>query len=134
VLQKKLPEEKIWWVHATDPASMCGIPLDAAKGGLPSRRDGTHLVYHGKRLVLVSEGKGRRLTFHCPHDDESLAGYLAPLHHLLTRSFQPLRKIAIESINEEKATKSPYVDALRMAFDLTVDHKQIILYRNKGYA
>ena len=134
VLQIKLPEEKIWWVHATDPASMCGIPLDAAKGGLPSRRDGTHLVYHGKRLVMVSEGKGRRLIFHCTHDDESLAGYLAPLHHLLTRSFQPLRKIAIESINEEKATQSPYVDALRTAFDLTVDHKKIILYRNKGYA
>jgi ATP-dependent Lhr-like helicase len=131
-LQRKLPEEKIWWIHAIDPASMCGIPIDAVKGGLPSRRDGTHLVYHGKRLVMASVGRGRRLTFHCTHDDESLPYYLAPLHHLLTRSFRPLRKIAVESINEEMATKSPYLDALRTAFDLTVDHKKIILYQTKG--
>jgi len=81
---------------------------------------------------MASVGRGRRLTFHCTHDDESLPYYLAPLHHLLTRSFRPLRKIALESINEEKATKSPYLDALRTAFDLTVDHKKLILYQSKG--
>jgi ATP-dependent Lhr-like helicase len=132
MLQKNLPKEKIWWVHATDPASLCGVPVDALKGGLPQRREGTHLVYHGKRLVMVSEGKGRRLNFHCSHENVNLAGYMAPLHHLLNRSFQSLRKITVEIINGEKGPQSPYLDALRTAFDVIVDHKQITLYRNKG--
>jgi ATP-dependent Lhr-like helicase len=32
-LQQKLPEEAIYWINATDPASLCGIQLDSLRGG-----------------------------------------------------------------------------------------------------
>jgi hypothetical protein len=64
-----------------------------------------------------------------PSDDPHIHSYLGPLRHLLTRAFQPLRRIAVETINQEKAPKSPYVDVLRTAFDVSVDYRQVILYR-----
>ena len=50
---------------------------------------------------MVSEAKGKRLTFHCTADDPNLTQTMAPLRHLLNRDFQPLRKITIETINNE---------------------------------
>jgi ATP-dependent Lhr-like helicase len=129
ILQKRLPEEAIWWINATDPASLCGIPVDEFRGTLPKRLEGTHLVYHGKRLVLISNRNGKAMTILVPHDDPNVLRYMEPLHHLLTRSFQPMRRITIETINDEKAIHSPYVDALRTSFELMVDYKNVILYR-----
>ena len=40
-----------------------------------------------------------------------------------------MRKVTIETINDEKATRSPFLDALQTAFDANVDHKGVILYR-----
>ena len=54
---------------------------------------------------------------------------MSPLHHLLTRQFQPVRRITIETINNEEAAHSPYVDVLRTAFDVAIDYKNVILYR-----
>lgn len=131
VLQRKLPEERVWWINATDTVSLCGIPLDFMKGILPRRVPGTHQVYHGKRLVLISNGNGKALTFLVPPDDTHLPEYMGPLRHLLTRQFKPLRRIVIETINDEKAPWSPYVDALRTSFEVMVDYRHVVLYRKQ---
>ncbi|MFH1488247.1 MAG: DEAD/DEAH box helicase [Pseudomonadota bacterium] len=128
-IQRKLPEGAVWWINATDPASLCGLPLQGIRGLLPARLEGTHLVHHGKRLVMISRRKGKNLTFHVPPEDQDIHRYLGPLRHLLTRAFQPLRRIVVETINQEKAPKSPYVDVLRTAFEVSVDYRQVILYR-----
>jgi ATP-dependent Lhr-like helicase len=96
-LQKKFPEEPVYWICATDPASVCGIRLDALKGKLPKRLQGTHLVYHGSRLVMESRRSGKNLIFHVPENSPHLQSYLGVLHHLLTRRFQPMRRIVIET-------------------------------------
>ena len=57
-LNEPLPEESVYWMNAADPASLCGIRLEALKGLLPSRIPSTHLVYRGKRLVLISRRNG----------------------------------------------------------------------------
>jgi ATP-dependent Lhr-like helicase len=128
-LQRKLPEDAVYWINATDPVSLCGIQLEAIKGSLPKRVNGTHLVYHGTRLVAISRRNGRNLTFNVPHDDPHLPEYISPLRHLLTRQFQPVPRISIETINDEEAVHSPYLDVLRTTFDVTIDHKNVILYR-----
>jgi ATP-dependent Lhr-like helicase len=130
LFQRGLPEDSIYWLNAVDPASLCGMPLDAVRGKLPRRLDHTHLVYRGRVLVMTSERHGRTLTFHVPHDDPDLQSYLGPLHHLLTRSFRPLRRITIETINGAAAYRSPYVDALRVSFEVVIDPKQVTLYRH----
>jgi len=128
-LQRKLPEDAVYWVNAADPASLCGIKLDSVRGSLPKRVPGTHLVYRGTRLVAISKRNGRDLTFNVGPDDPYLHEYLGHLRHLLTRQFQPLQGITIDTINDEKATRSPYRDVLRTAFDVQQDYKNVTLYR-----
>jgi ATP-dependent Lhr-like helicase len=130
VLQSRLPE-KVCWLNATDPASLCGVQLDAIKGGLPKRIPSAHLVYHGTRLVAMSQRNGRTLTFNVPPDDAHLPEYLGFLHHLLSRQFQPLHRIIINTINGEEATSSSYVDALRISFSVMIEGKNVILYRSR---
>ena len=128
-LQRKLPEDVIYWINATDPASLCGIQLDSVRGMLPARVATTHLVYRGNRLIVVSKRNGKDLTFNVPPDDPSLPEYMVSLRHLLTRKFQPMKRVSIETINCEKATHSPYIPALRTFSDVAVDYKNITLYR-----
>jgi hypothetical protein len=54
------------------------------------------------------------------------------LRHLLNRQFQPVKRIAIETINAEKAPQSPYVDALPTSFDVLIDYRNVNLYRQMG--
>ena len=128
-LQRKLPEEAIYWINATDPVSLCGVQMDSLRGMLPPRVASTHLVYQGKDLKVISKRNGKDLSFLIPHGDPGLPNYFIFLHQLLTRKFQPLRRIVIEIINGEKATESPYIAALRTAFDVSVDPKEVVLFR-----
>lgn len=129
MLQKKFPKEPVYWICATDPASVCGIRLDALQGKLPRRVPGTHLVYHGRKLVMESRRSGKTLIFHVPENDPHLQSYLGLFRHLLTRRFQPVRRIVIETINGENASLSPYSDAFRISFDLSIDFKNMVLYQ-----
>jgi ATP-dependent Lhr-like helicase len=128
-LQRKLPEEAIYWINATDPASLCGIQLDSIRGMLPARIATTHLVFRGNRLIVVSKRNGKDLIFHVPPEDPDLPEYMVSLRHLLTRKFQPVRRISIETINGERAPQSPYIPILRTSFDITVDYRNVTLYR-----
>jgi ATP-dependent Lhr-like helicase len=128
-LQRKLPEDVIYWINATDPASLCGIQLDSVRGMLPARAATTHLVYRGNRLMAISKRNGKDLTFNVAPDDPSLGEYMVSLRHLLTRKFQPAKRISIETINGEKATDSLYLPALRAVSDIVVDYKNVTLYR-----
>jgi len=129
LLKRKLPEDTVFWVNATDPASLCGIQLDAIRGMLPKRVDSTHLVYRGNTLVLVSKRNGKSLNVHVPPDDPDLQRYFCSLRHLLIRRFQPLKRITIETINGEKSVHSPYLDPLRTSFDVIMDYRNVILCR-----
>jgi ATP-dependent Lhr-like helicase len=128
-LQRKLSIETIYWINATDPISLCGVQMDSLRGTLPPRVAGTHLVYQGKDLRVISKRSGKDLSFLIPHHDPGLLNYFISLHHLLTRKFQPMKRIVIETINGEKATESPYIAALRTAFDVSVDPKEVALFR-----
>jgi ATP-dependent Lhr-like helicase len=128
-LQRKLSEDAIYWINATDPASLCGVQLDSVRGMLPPRIATTHLVYRGNRVVVVSKRNGKDLTFNVAPDDPHLPEFMVSLRHLLTRKFQPVKRISIETINDEKATQSPYLPGLRTFFDVAVDYKNVTLYR-----
>jgi ATP-dependent Lhr-like helicase len=128
-LQRKVPEDVIFWINATDPASLCGIQLDSVRGMLPARVATTHLVYQGNKLIVVSKRNGKDLTFNVPADDPRLPEYMGSLRHLLTRKFQPIKRVSIETINGEKATQSPYLPSLRTSFEVAVDYKNVTLYR-----
>lgn len=93
------------------------------------RVEGTHLVYRGARLVLVSQRNGRILSIAAPPDDPRLPEYLDVLHHLLAREYAPLRRIVVETINGEPAPVSRYLPAFCELFDVAVDVKHVSLFR-----
>jgi len=132
LLQGKLAENEVYWLNAVDPASLCGVPVEGLKGELPRRIASNHLVYHGTKLVVVSQQNGRSLTFNVPADEPRLTEYLGFLRHLLTRQFQPLHRVTIETINGEPATESPYLAALKTGFDAMVQTASVVLYRKTG--
>jgi ATP-dependent Lhr-like helicase len=118
-LREGLSTDKIYWMGALDPASPCGLALDELKGRLPPRRVGTHLVFHGAELVLVSRRQGRDLQIEVEPDHPFLRNYFGFLKVLLTRQFDPMHGIAIESINGESATDSPYTVPLAKIFGVS---------------
>lgn len=128
-LQSKMSEGGVYWINATDPASICGLKLNIPRLSLPKRVVGSHLVFCGNQLVLVSERHGKTLTFYTELDDDRIQEYICVLRHLLTREFNPIKKITVEKINGEFAAISPYSDIFSISFDVLIEHKHIVLYR-----
>ena len=132
LLREKLPDDRLYWFCAQDPASICGLGIDAIKGELPRRAAGTHLVYIGSRLVMVSQRKGKVLQIHLPVGHARLADGLILFDHLLGRRIDPLRSIGVETINGQDAADSPYLKVLRLRFDTIVETRTVVLYRRMG--
>jgi len=128
-LERGLDEDRVFWLNAADPASFSGLHVDGLE--LPRRAPTTHLVFHGRRLVLVSERRGRRLDVRCDSDEPRLADYLRFLDVLLTREANPLRTVLVEEICGEPAASSDYRRVLDRLFDVEADHKHLRLRRKR---
>ncbi|MBJ6749646.1 DEAD/DEAH box helicase [Geomonas anaerohicana] len=113
LLERGLLQDEIFWVNAADPASLCGSGLEGLREALPSRIPSTHLVYHGSHLVLISRRYGKELEFRTGADDSRLESYLALFRTLVSRDFNPLKRITVERINGDPAKESEYAEALR---------------------
>lgn len=128
-LRRALPEDAVFWLNATDPASMCGASIDALRAELPKRHATTYVVYRGSRLIAYYQRSCRDLHFRIAAADPSLRASLSPIVHLLTRPFAPLKRIVVESINGQTPAESPYLPALRGAVEVVLDYKSVVLYR-----
>jgi ATP-dependent Lhr-like helicase len=123
-LSSPLAEEAVFWVCAADPASLCGLGIEGLKGALPARFPTTHVVFHGRTVVLVSRRQARELEFRVPPDDPRIPDYLAFLRVLSGRDVRPLTAIHVERINGEGASESLYSKAL-LAFGFTADFRRL---------
>lgn len=128
-LTRGLDRERIFFLNATDPASCCGLGLDFGRHPPPARRATSHLVYHGNRLVLESRRQGRRLLIHVDANDKYINSYLEVIEHILKYKLNRSNAVVIESINGEAAPRSPYLAALRMRFEVTLDPNSVTVYR-----
>jgi ATP-dependent Lhr-like helicase len=107
-LREGIPEDAVYWMNATDPASLCGLGLEELKGQLPARRASSHLVYHGSRIVVISQRSGAELEIRVPFEHPNLSEYVEFLGVFLTRRYSPRKAVTVESINGEPAIDSPY--------------------------
>jgi ATP-dependent Lhr-like helicase len=115
-------------MNATDPASVCGIGLDELRPMFPHRLTTTHLVFHGKRLVLISKRNGKELVFNVKPDDPGIPGCLEFFKVLVGREFQPLKYISVETVNDEPVLESPFKQALH-DFGFRKDYKSMALMK-----
>jgi len=128
-LRRDFSEGKTFWINAADPASICGLQLESLKGRLPKRLETTHLVYHGRQLLMISLRKGRILKFLILPENPLLEESFKVFQHLLTREFRPMRRIVVETINDVPAEDSLYLPLLQRIFHVVADIKHISLYR-----
>lgn len=118
LLQAGLNEDCIYWLNACDPASPCGLKLPGLDADLPARAPANFIVFHGSSLKVAARGNGKSLLIKTDPGDPLLPDYLAFFKILLTRDFNPLRSIKVETINGDPAPSSPYKKALqRIGFD-----------------
>jgi ATP-dependent Lhr-like helicase len=128
-LREGLPEDLVYWMNAVDPASPCGLALDALRGELPRRVPSSHVVFHGSRLVLTSQRNAAELAIRVEPEHPYLPDYLRFIKVLLTREFSPLRVVEIETINGEPAPDSPWAPPIAAPFTATRDHHSLKLRR-----
>ncbi len=127
-LSGALPEDAIYWMNATDPASLCGRGIAALAGELPPRVHSTHLVFCGRQLMLVSRRSGRAIEIRVAPDHPRLEECLTVFSHLLRRPARPLTRVVVEKINGEDAAFGPYAQALRAA-GFQAEFKALVLWR-----
>ena len=129
MLRQEADADAIYWMNATDPASLSGLQVDAVRGQFPKRLIGNYAVFRGQALVARFARSGKEISIEVGPDDDRITSYFGPLKHLLYRDVQPLRTVKVETINGEEAASSPYVDVLRTMFDVRLDYKTVLLYR-----
>ncbi|MFW5716124.1 MAG: DEAD/DEAH box helicase [Spirochaetota bacterium] len=104
---------RIAWMSATDPASPCGTALTSIYDDLPPRIPSNHLVFRGGELVLTSRRLGRELSIRVAPNDPDLHAILEPLRNLVGRRWNPLPRVAVETVNAVPVRDSAYAPALR---------------------
>ena len=128
-LRRGLPDDAVWWINAADPASLCGIDVEGLKEALPARRETTHLVFHGRRRVVLSQRRGSELEIAVAPDHPHAAEYFGFLKVLLSREFQPQKSISVETINGERATASPWAEVLGNLFRTVREPRALKLWK-----
>ena len=62
---------------------------------------------------MVSKRLGKNLEILAPPDDARLHDSVTLFKDLISREFNPMQKISIETVNGEPALRSPYSEALK---------------------
>lgn len=107
--------DTVWWMNAADPASAAGIDIPSLKSVLPERLASTHIVFRGGDIVLVSRKSAREITVNAPAGDERFTEYCSVFRSMVSREFQPLSAVRIETINGTSAMASEYRAAFAKA-------------------
>jgi len=129
MLRQDVDADTIYWMNATDPASLAGLQVDAVRGTYPKRLLGNYLIFRGCDLVGAVSRSGKDVRMDVGANDDRITSCFGPLKHLLYRDVQPLRTVTIETINDQPAAMTDYVDVLRTLFDVRIDYKTVMLYR-----
>jgi ATP-dependent Lhr-like helicase len=152
MLRRELPGDAVFWMNAADPASLCGAGLETAEvisenagtvqeegvqperdswqchavWNLPRRMSGTHLVFHGPELVLVSRRRGEELEFRVGPDHPGLQRYFTLFDHLTGRALRPVHSVKVFTINGAPALLSPYAEPL-IEYGFTKGYRELIM-------
>ena len=131
-LQRSFPEtegDAVYWMNATDPASLCGVKLEELEQPLPRRLNSNYLVFRNEKLVLVLGRKGREARFYVEPEDASIQTYLHVYRKILDGAGNVSTLIRVERINGRPAVESPYREQL-LTFGFTRSHRDLVIRRS----
>ena len=127
-LSENPPANRIYFVNACDPSSLCGVSLDGLPPNLPRRIAANWMVLHGSQLVLVVKKGGRELTALVKPGDPLLPPALEIFRFLLGRDSSPISSVTVEKVNGLAAASSPHAENLRQA-GFANDYRGMTLWR-----
>ncbi|MEL7059413.1 MAG: DEAD/DEAH box helicase [Acidobacteriota bacterium] len=128
-LVRGLPQDVVWWLNATDPASLAGVDVEGLRGRLPPRVASTHLVYHGPKLVLVSRRRGGEIELGVEAGHPRFLDYCGVFDHLLGRVVDPLSSIKVETVDGEPAAASELIRRLESRYRVTREGETARLWK-----
>lgn len=128
LLREGLDEERMFWMNAKDPASLCGIGLESLKGLMPHRTAFNHIVCLGTRIIMELCKSGRDLRIHIPPDHPRLEEAFTVYRDIMTRGFNPVNPVYIDTINSAPASGSDYGSALR-SMGFQAHYKSLALWK-----
>jgi ATP-dependent helicase Lhr and Lhr-like helicase len=127
-LTKQIQLDNVFMLNATDPASLCGSGMGDLFKNLPSRLPTTHLVYKGRKLLLVSHSLGIRLDFRVSEQESDVLLALDQLKELIPWGI--VTSIKVREINGVDIFESPYLDSFKNS-GFTAELKYLVFQRNK---
>jgi ATP-dependent Lhr-like helicase len=127
-LGEALPQERLYFVNACDPASVCGLGIDGLSAALPRRLAGHWLVFHASQLLLALQKGGKELSVVGEPAPAVLESGLGIYRFLLGREAAPQSSVTVETINGQNASTSPYADMLRTV-GFTSDYRGMSLWK-----
>ena len=127
-LAEPLPGERIYFINACDPASVCGLGCGGFPAEIPRRIASNWMVFRAGQLLLVLQKGGRELTVLVELGDAVLGPALAIYRFLLGRESSPISSVTVEIVNGVNANASPFVEPLR-ATGFTSDYRGMTLWK-----
>ena len=110
----------LYWMNALDPASPAGLDIEgfdyklcANTVKLPARSASNRMYFRGAALIAVSAKNGRDLHIYMGKDDPDIQKLIELFKIPRTRNVLPDKKILIEKINGESASRSSYSDCFK---------------------
>ena len=127
-LTDPLPGERIYFVNACDPASVCGLGVEGFVAEMPRRIASNWMVFRGSQLLLSLQKGGKELTVLAGPGEAALEPALAIYRFFLGREFSPDSSVTVETVNGVNTIESPFVEQLRAA-GFTNDYRGMTLWK-----
>ncbi|HEX2959253.1 MAG TPA: DEAD/DEAH box helicase [Chitinispirillaceae bacterium] len=115
LLKGTLNTDVFFWINATDPASLCSVPLQSIKSTLPPRLPSTSLIYHGIQLIVISYKNGRELECRFSGNDPDVITIFQYLSQLAQSGVSPMSSRKIEIINGKSVFESEFAECFLKA-------------------
>ena len=129
-LERGEEAERVVWLSATDPASLCGLGGGLLPSAFPRRVAGSALVFVGGRLRLVGRRRGMELELVGEGAESSFRGeWLAPYISAMWRQRQPMLVVEIRTVNGRPATDVLPRPELERLFRVETDAGAYLLTR-----
>jgi ATP-dependent helicase Lhr and Lhr-like helicase len=115
------------WINALDPAASSLYAPSERQTALPSRLPANRLCVERGKVLAVSTRSYRELSLTLEPGDARLPEVFGLFAAARSRDASPERRIVLESVNGESASRSPFVPALR-AVGFEEDRGRMVLW------
>ena len=125
-------QDRIWYLNAKDPHSLCGRLAPEIRPDLPMRRMDNWMVYHGPVCVMDLRSNGKKISCRFDMDNPYLADYFG-IFTLLVRQAPPGRpqNMHVRLINDQAVYRSPWRPVLE-SIGFQFDGRDLVLWDSVG--